>query len=157
MAKWPNHPPGARTLRRPDFLCLEFGLKLVSSAAATILSLLGGCRIRDIPLLFAVSIPFVNFENQQQDKATDTRPNKPVRDGEQNISIRNIGVRPSFDAFDQVVPAGPPRHRLPPSVTGNKAVMNEVGDSDKAFGTPRQCARPVNGGFQGALAGLNFC
>jgi hypothetical protein len=116
---------------------LEFGLKLVSSAAATILSLLGGCRIRDIPLLFAVSIPFVNFENQQQDKATDTRPNKPVRPAEQNISIRNIGVRPSFDAFDQVVPAGPPRHRLPPSVTGNKAVMNEVGDSDKAFGTPR--------------------
>jgi hypothetical protein len=64
---------------------------LVSSAAATNLSLLGGCRTRDITLLFAASSPFDNFENQQQDKATDTEPNK----------------------------------------TGNRAVMAEVGDSDK--------------------------
>jgi hypothetical protein len=32
--------------------------------------LLGGCRIRDIPMLFPASIPVDNFENQQQDKAT---------------------------------------------------------------------------------------
>jgi hypothetical protein len=113
---------------------LEFGLKLASSAAATnLLALLGGCRIRDIPMLFPASIPVDNFENQQQDKATDTGPNKPVRPAEQNKSIRDIGVRPSFDPFDRVVPAGPPRHRLPPSVTGNKPVMDEVGDSNKTF------------------------
>jgi hypothetical protein len=86
---------------------LEFGLKLASSAAATDLSLLGGCRIHDIPMLFPAGIPVDNFENQQQDKATDTGPNKPVRPAEQNKSIRDIGVRPSFDPFDQVVPAGP--------------------------------------------------
>jgi len=86
---------------------LEFGLKLASSAAATnLLSLLGGCRIRDIPMLFPASIPVDNFENQQQDKATDTGPNKPVRPAEQNKSVRDKGVRPSFDPFDQVVPAG---------------------------------------------------
>jgi hypothetical protein len=112
---------------------LEFGLKLASSAAATDLSLLGGCRIRDIPMLFPASIPVDNFENQQQDKATDTGPNKPVRPAEQNKSIRDIGVRPSFDPFDQVVPAGPPRHRLTSLVTGNKPVMDEVGDSNNAF------------------------
>jgi hypothetical protein len=115
MAQWPNGPP-ARTLGRSAFLCLEFGLMLLSSAAATNLYLLlRGCRIRDIPLLFTAIISVDNFENQKQDKATDTEPNKPnikARPTEQNISVDNIGVRPSFDAFDQVVPAGPPRHRL---------------------------------------------
>jgi hypothetical protein len=115
-------------------------------------------------LLFAASNPFGNFENHQQDKATDTEPNKPnigVRPTEQNISVRNIGVGPSFGAFDQVVPTGPPRHRLPPPlVTGNKAVMTEVGDSDKetlAFWTITR-ARTVNRRwrFQGAVAGLKF-
>jgi hypothetical protein len=100
---------------------LEFALRFVSSAAATNSSLLfGSCRIRDITLLFAASVPVANFENQQQDKATDTEPNKPNREArpaEQSISVRDIEVRPSFDAFDQVVPAGPPRHRLPPSIT----------------------------------------
>jgi hypothetical protein len=89
---------------------------LLSSAAATNLYLLlRGCRIRDIPLLFTAIIPVDNFENQQQDKATDTEPNKPnikARPTEQDISVDNIGVRPSFDAFDQVVPVRPPRHRL---------------------------------------------
>src|SRR4030095_13504516 len=118
MAWWPNDPPG-RILRRPVFLCLEFGLKLASSAAATnLLSLLGGCRIRDATLLFAASIPFDNFENQQQDKATDTGPHKPIGlcPTKQKISVRDIGGHPSFGAFNQVVPAGPPRHRLPPSL-----------------------------------------
>jgi hypothetical protein len=113
---------------------LELGLKLVTSAAATnLLSLLGGCRICDITLLFEASIPFADFENQQQDKATDTGPNKPVgvRPTEQTVSVRDIRVRPSFGAFNQVVPAGPPRHDYLSLVTGNKAVMNEIGDSDK--------------------------
>jgi hypothetical protein len=114
---------------------LEFGLKLASSEAATnLLSLLGGCRIRDTTLLFAASIPFDNFENQQQDKATDTEPNKPnigARPTEQNIGVRNKGVRPSFGAFDQVVPTGPPRHDYFPLITGNRTVMAEVADSDK--------------------------
>jgi hypothetical protein len=96
---------------------------MVTSAAATnLLSLLGGCRICDITLLFEASIPFDNFENQQQDKATDTGPNKPVgvRPTEQTVSVRDIGVRPSFGAFNQVVPAGPPRHDYLSLVTGNK-------------------------------------
>jgi hypothetical protein len=137
------------------FFCLE---------AAANLSLLRGCH--PITLLFAASNPFGNFENHQQDKATDTEPNKPnkgVRPTEQNISVRNIGVGPSFGAFDQVVPTGPPRHRLPPPlVTGNKAVMTEVGDSDKET-RPRllddhRAQEPWagDGGFQGAVAGLKF-
>jgi hypothetical protein len=120
---------------------LECGLKLVSSAATTNLSLLGGCCTRDITSLFAA---FDNFENQQKDKATDTEPNKPTigaRPTEQNIEVRNKGVRPSFGAFDQVVPTGPPRHDYFLLITGNRAVMAEVGDSDKnsrrAFATPR--------------------
>jgi hypothetical protein len=144
---------------------LEFGLKLVSSVAATNLSLLGGCRIRDITLLFAASIPFDNFENQQQDKATDTQPNKPnigARPTEQNIEVPNIGVRPSFGAFDQGVPAGPPRHHYLPLINGNRAVMAEVGDSDKnsrrAFWTvtARKSREQAMAGFQGAVAGLKF-
>lgn len=105
--------------------------------AVTNLSLLRGCH--PITLFFAASIPFDNFENQQQDKATDTGPNKPnigVRPTEQNISVRNIGAHPSIDAFDQVVPTGPPRHDYLPWF---RAVMTEVGDSDKsrrAFATP---------------------
>jgi hypothetical protein len=128
------------------FFCLKLGLRLVTSAAATnLLSWLGGCRMRDFALLFAASIPFGNFENQQQDEATDTGPNKPivgVRPTEQKISVRDIGVHPSFGAFNQVVPAGPPRHDYLSLVTGNKAVMNEVGDSDKET-WPRFCHTTV--------------
>jgi hypothetical protein len=130
------------------FFCLELGLRLVTSAPATnLLSLLGGFRIRDTTLLFAASIPFGNFENQQQDKAADTGPNKPivgVRPTEQKISVGDIGLRPSFGAFNQVVPAGPPRHHYLSlvTITVNKAVMNEVGDSDKKT-RPRFCHTTV--------------
>jgi len=94
---------------------LAFG-SLASSAVATSLSLLGSCnhlnRTCGITLRIPASIPVNNFENQQQDKATDTEPNKPKggRPAEQNIGVRDIGVRPSFGAFNHAVPAGPARH-----------------------------------------------